>query len=881
MKRKLTVLLCAVMAMCLAFGSMTGCTKKKISNEKTAFVVMSEEMDGVFNPFFYTSGPDGEVVSMTQLGMLSADDNGNIVAGNDEPTVVLDYASSYRAGVGPLEDGVPVGETTYTFVLKNGLKFSDGVPLSIRDVLFNLYVYLDPVYTGSSTIYSTDIKGLSKYRTQSTNSDADSALEQSAATEATKRRTNLINAVNGILTKASQDLSINVTEAYVLEQLEKEYGTTNPQYITDFKTVQKLFAEELEEDYRNAEGAYKEAPYNFTDVEGFMYSEQRITWDKKTNSVKEYLYDRDAIKTKEAAIEYVYTTNMPKEFANIATYWGSAVKLMEQFTAEAKEKLLQGDGGSDLMYPNIEGIVALDGAKADQTKVTVNGTDYAVATLPSGHNEDGTYSNWGDFNSDWSVKDSSKYQVLQITINGIDPKAIWNFAFSVAPLHYYSDDAHTKAFSIEDNRFGVQYASMNFMDNTINHVSKVGVPVGAGPYKATDRNNAAKPSSDGFFNNNIVYFTRNDDFLLGAPKIKLIRYQVINQAQSINAVKSGTVHYATPQATTANMAEIERSAKTVTALSNTQNGYGYIGINAGKIPNVNLRKAIMSACDISLTTDYYGEYAELLYWPMSKESWAYPRTGNTYYDVPAYPYGKDGDKSDAAVQSVVRDYMAKAGIQTQPTGGTTTNGLTQYEITTKIGSQTVDLNYTFTIAGANLTEHPTYSTFRKAQEILNSCGWNVKVDPDNYALSKLASGSLTVWAAAWSSTIDPDMYQVYHRNSTATSTYSWGYREMKNGASSGKVSVPISTLVTDYATVQQLSTIIEDARKVDAKELRTPLYRDALQKVMDLAVELPTYQRKNIYLYNNKFVDGDSLNHSKSSYTNPLSRIWEVSLNEN
>jgi hypothetical protein len=50
---------------------------------------------------------------------------------------------------------------------------------------------------------------------------------------------------------------------------------------------------------------------------------------------------------------------------------------------------------------------------------------------------------------------------------------------------------------------------------------------------------------------------------------------------------------------------------------------------------------------------------------------------------------------------------------------------------------------------------------------------------------------------------------------------------------------------------------------------------------MDLAVELPTYQRNNIYLYNKNIVDGSSLNKSDSAFTNPLSRIWEVSLKEN
>ena len=94
-----------------------------------------------------------------------------------------------------------------------------------------------------------------------------------------------------------------------------------------------------------------------------------------------------------------------------------------------------------------------------------------------------------------------------------------------------------------------------------------------------------------------------------------------------------------------------------------------------------------------------------------------------------------------------------------------------------------DLSIKFTIAGASITEHPTYAVFKQAAEILNFMGWDVEVKADSQALTKLSTGSLEVWAAAWGSTIDPDMYQVYHKNSSATSVYAWGYREIKANSS--------------------------------------------------------------------------------------------------
>ena len=47
---------------------------------------------------------------------------------------------------------------------------------------------------------------------------------------------------------------------------------------------------------------------------------------------------------------------------------------------------------------------------------------------------------------------------------------------------------------------------------------------------------------------------------------------------------------------------------------------------------------------------------------------------------------------------------------------------------------------------------------------------------------------------------------------------------------------------------------------------------------MDLAVELPTYQRKNLYVYRNDIIDTNTLNLAATPYSGPLARMWEVSM---
>ena len=193
MKKRILALVLCVLMLSSAIATLAGCGGN--DDDKTtkpdALVLMSEELDGLFNPFYSTTAADGTIVSMTQIGMLTNKYvNGEIeeAFGDDEATVVLDYESVYSAD----QD-----ETTYTFVIKNGIKYSDGKPLTMHDVLFNLYVYLDPVYTGSSTMYSTDIKGLKAYRTQSFVDDddtsADDAISQGALIHANNRINELIN----------------------------------------------------------------------------------------------------------------------------------------------------------------------------------------------------------------------------------------------------------------------------------------------------------------------------------------------------------------------------------------------------------------------------------------------------------------------------------------------------------------------------------------------------------------------------------------------------------------------------------------------------------------------------------------------------------------
>jgi hypothetical protein len=149
-----------------------------------------------------------------------------------------------------------------------------------------------------------------------------------------------------------------------------------------------------------------------------------------------------------------------------------------------------------------------------------------------------------------------------------------------------------------------------------------------------------------------------------------------------------------------------------------------------------------------------------------------------------------------------------------------------------------------------------------------SMGWDIEVKADSQALTKLSTGSLAVWAAAWGSTVDPDMYQVYHMDSTATSTYAWGYREIKEKKD--------GALSYEYGLIQELSGIIDEARETNDQEERSELYKDAMTQILDLAIELPVYQRDVLYAYDATVIKSSSMPSEINPYTSPLDHIWEI-----
>ena len=53
-------------------------------------------------------------------------------------------------------------------------------------------------------------------------------------------------------------------------------------------------------------------------------------------------------------------------------------------------------------------------------------------------------------------------------------------------------------------------------------------------------------------------------------------------------------------------------------------------------------------------------------------------------------------------------------------------------------------------------------------------------------------------------------------------------------------------------------------------------YQQAMEQVLELAVELPVYQRDVLYAYNANVINSDTLSKDVNPYSTPLDRIWEL-----
>lgn len=166
--KKVTRILALALSVVMCLSLVVGCGKKDGGNSgaKDTLVVGYSPFSSKFSPFFSETAYDQDVYTMTALGLLTSDRTGAIVEkgikGETRSYNGTDYTYYGPADMTVTEN--PDGTVYYDFTLRDDLKFSDGEPITIDDVIFSMYVLCDPTYDGASTLYAQPIQGMAEYR---------------------------------------------------------------------------------------------------------------------------------------------------------------------------------------------------------------------------------------------------------------------------------------------------------------------------------------------------------------------------------------------------------------------------------------------------------------------------------------------------------------------------------------------------------------------------------------------------------------------------------------------------------------------------------------------------------------------------------------------
>lgn len=123
-------------------------------------------LEGNFNPFVSLSEGDADVMKLVGISLLTRDRAGKIIMMATEGEYSY-YNGERYLYTGPADISVDYDEendeTSFTLKLRDDIFFSDGVKLTVDDLIFNLYVRLQPNFQGEGMLRSYDIVGLKNY----------------------------------------------------------------------------------------------------------------------------------------------------------------------------------------------------------------------------------------------------------------------------------------------------------------------------------------------------------------------------------------------------------------------------------------------------------------------------------------------------------------------------------------------------------------------------------------------------------------------------------------------------------------------------------------------------------------------------------------------
>ena len=715
------------------------------SNDGT-LVLADTGFEGKFSPFFAASSADQHVIDLTNIALLGADRKGEMVLKGIEGET-REYNGTDYTYYGPADCEITEnadGTVTYAINMRDDLVFSDGTPVTIDDVIFTLYVYMDPTYDGSTTLYSMPIAGLAEYRSSMT-------------------------------------------------------------------TLSKLIAEAGEDN---------------TDNSLFTADQQKAFWDAVNEGGAAFAQE---------IVDYCVSAGYAADSNDVATAasaWGFDGLADD---ATAKDFFLAIGENYDWNFSSME---AESAGSALSDLIPADVYAYSTTGVATG----------ADVDTVSGIVKTGDYS-MTITTTELSNSMIYQLQLPIASLDYYGDRS---LYDYDNHSYG-------FTKGDLSKVRSVtSSPLGAGAY-------TFNKYSDG-----VIYLDANPTYFEGEPAAKHINMKETQEADKITGVQAGTIDISDPsysleaanQIATINGGDTSLDGPVITTRLMDFRGYGYIALNANNVKvgndpaseeSKNLRKAIMTVIaayrDEGINS-YYGDTATIINYPISNTSWAAPSVTDDGYKV---AYSTDVDGNDIYTSDMSGDTKYAAALEAalgyfEAAGYTVENG----QVTAAPAG--AKMEYTINIGASGNGDHPSFQVLTNAAAALKTIGFTLTVNDlanasDLY--SSYQSGVAEGWVAAWQSTNDPDMYQLYDSNGS-----------------------------TNYYQINDadLDELIEAARQTTDQDARKAMYKEAMEIILDWGVELPVYQRSESAIFSSERIDTATIPNDMTPYWTYQSEINKIAL---
>ena len=441
-------------------------------------------------------------------------------------------------------------------------------------------------------------------------------------------------------------------------------------------------------------------------------------------------------------------------------------------------------------------------------------------------------------------------KTVRVVLTEVSAPALQTMDIQIAPLHYYGDESQ---YDYDNNQFGFTKGDLSAIRE------KTTAPLGAGPYVFKS------------YENKTVYLEANESYYKGAPATKELQFKETAESDKLPGVVQGTVDISDPSISKEVMAQIcsensngEASGDVLTTALYDNNGYGYIGINSQNVKvgddpsseqSKDLRKAIATVISVyrdMVIDSYYGDAASVINYPISNTSWAAPQKSDADYEVafskdvdgnPIYTDGMSDDEKYAAALDAALGFFEAAGY-------TVTDGkLTAAPAGAK-------LSYEVMIGAGGKGDHPSFGILTAASEALKTIGFELTINDlsDTSILwDALNSETAEMWCAAWQATLDPDMFQIYHSEGGSANYYA---------------------IYSD-----ELDELVMEGRTNTDQAFRKAVYKEALDFIVDYAVEIPVYQRQNASVFSTQRVNADSIPQDLTTFYSYLNEIEKIQMN--